>query len=690
MNAVVPAPKTSSPLAPPKVTGDDPATISPLPTPTSLSTAEPTLTPAATPVATLPLVVQVDATVDAGALDTSRMLNVAAGGYAPMANVNWLPGIYDELSRIGMEMVRVDHLLDEAFYSVVWRGSGDLNYDFSRLDRVVVPILQHGMQPLMCLSYKPEALDPRGQAKAPPIDLDEWSEVVRTFVEHYAGLGYTGLIWEVWNEPDHAFFFQGSPEQYVALYAATARAVKDIDPTAQVGGAADSSVTSPGGKLRPLLAHVAANPVVPLDFVSYHDYSDPDGDGRAPYTLSWNVEAIEAMVTEAGLAPREIFVTEWNLTPNMTTGPGAPPDTHAGAAAVAVKLYDLLEHPSIRRAFYFAPMDGYTPRQIFNGDLGLLTVNGHRKATYNLFEMVSRLGDHRLAATVTGDNTGDHASYALATRDEAGQIAVLIWNAWENARTVDLSVAGLPEDRPLVVTRSVIDATRGNYYHDYSQGLRGYSVGPSEPLVPIVEGPVAAGDGFFARYALPPHSVVLVEVTPGDDTHGAMTAPSVRAAPDNYAATKPVTASSSHPGSEWETDRLVDEITHSLPETLGWSSDVRSTADQTEWVQVDLGAVTVIDTVRLYPRDDLWHEGAGFPVDFTIQGAVNPDTWIDLVTAVGYDPHEPARQVQTFAFAPGSYRYIRVLATRLGAVDDGEYALQFAEMEVGAQEAATP
>ncbi len=625
--------------------------------------------------------------MDEGAFDKTRMLNSAVGGYAPLANVNWLPDAYDGLAAIGMQMIRLDHLTDDAFYSVVWRDAGgDLQFDFSRLDRVVVPMLQYGMQPLMCLSYKPEALDPRGQSKTPPTDLEEWAQVVSVFVEHYTSLGYSGLSWEVWNEPDQAFFFQGNPEQYVNLYATTARAVKAADPTARVGGSADSSVTAPGGKLRPLLGYVQTYPDVALDFVSYHDYSDPDGDGRQPYALAWNVAAVETMIAEAGLAPREIYVTEWNLTPNMTTGPGAPPDTNVGASAVAVKLYDLLAHPSIRRAFFFTPIEGYTPRQIFNGDLGLLTVNGHRKATYNLFDMISRLGDRRLTATVAGDNTADQHSYALATHDASGQVAVLVWNYWESARTVDLSVAGLPAltgGQDLSVTRYLIDATHANYYHDYEQGLRGYSVGPTEPLTAIDQGRRVPSDGFVERYDLPPYSVMLVLLTPAGQPSPEVEATTAATHPDNVAATMPVESSSAFNGSGWSTDRLVDEIRHSLPDALGWSSELHGDPDHTEWVQVDLGAPALVDTVRLYPRDDLRHEGAGFPVDFTIQGAVTPDEWTDLVTETSYDPGDPARQVQTFTFAPGTYSNIRLVATRLGAAGDDSFALQLAELEVG-------
>jgi len=40
--------------------------------------------------------------------------------------------------------------------------------------------------------------------------------------------------WEVWNEPDLAEFWNGTPAQYAALLDVTSSTIKQIDPTATV------------------------------------------------------------------------------------------------------------------------------------------------------------------------------------------------------------------------------------------------------------------------------------------------------------------------------------------------------------------------------------------------------------------------------------------------------------------------
>lgn len=674
----------NTPMAPTEPSTPEPAETETLLPPTSTPEPTPTLSPLR------PLTVNVDYLTDVGTFDASRMLNGSVGGYVPLSNFNWLADSLDEMIAIDLEMIRMDHLTDDTYYRVVWRNTdGDLQFDFSRLNRAIVPIFQAGMEPLMCLSYKPLVLAPQGTERQPPTDMNEWAEVVRAYVTHFKRMGYTGLHWEVWNEPDLGFFFQGSPQQYVQLYVTTAQTIKAIDPTARVGGTGDSSVGSPGGKLQPLLAHIQAHPEVPLDFVSYHDYGDPNGDGLPPYQLDWNVTAVESLLETHNLAPRDIFVTEWHLTPSLTTGAGAPSDTNVGAAAASVRLYNLLKYPSVKRVFFFSPIEGFKPEEVFSGDLGLLTVNYHRKAMYNLFQMVSYLGDRRVDVQIQGENADSRTSYALATRNgETRATAVLAWNYWDQARTLHLSVRGLPylrDGKNVAVTGYRIDAEHANYYRDYAAGLRGYPVGPSEALVPLDSYILPSTDVYRQRLAMPPNSVILVRLVPTDrDPNPGPLVPLPDLPPRNVAATKSVEASSTLPVNGWGTWQLVDENRHSLDNTLGWSSEYFDTPNQETWVRVDLGGPVRVDTVVLYPRDDEWHEGDGFPVDFKIQGATDaaPGDWTDLSVHTDYDPGEPARQAQVFTFPANAYRLIQVVATQLGDVEENRYALQFAELEV--------
>ena len=654
--------------------------------------------PSAVEPAAARLTVTIDYARPDGPLEKGRLLNGSEGGYEAMRNLNWLPEAYDKLAAIDFQMVRLDHLTNDKLYRVVSRDeTGRLRFDFTRLDRVIEPMLRKGMRPLMCLCYTPDVLKP-GDAKRVISDLDEWAQVVKAYVRHYRDRRQSGWYWEVWNEPDQESFFRGDSRRYVELYAKTAAAVKEVDPAARIGGAADSDPSSPGGKLGPLLEHVLTHPDVPLDFVSFHRYLDPDYDGRPPYDLKWNDDVVASMANFPRSPRPEVFVTEWNLSPKMDSGPGADSDTNVLAAGAAVMMSKALMCPGLTRVFYFSPIEGFQPTRILNGDLGLLTVNNHKKAVYNLFEMIARLGDTFLRADIRGENTGGQASFALATREKTSQkTSVLVWNYRDREARLNLSVDNLPyktEGKNIKVTRYLIDADHANFYKDIQAGLRGYKVGPAESLDPV-ESRVEVSAGTFVRTEkLAPFSVSLYVLEPSDLATAAGPVDPPAARPKfNHAASKPVTASSSAGDAGWGGEFLVDEITHSLPGTLGWGSAglpaQAASVDATggEWVMVDLGMAVTVDTVKLYPRDDQEHEGEGFPVDFKIQGAAHPGRWVDLVVRTDYGSGKTWNAVQLFSFPPEGFRYIRVVATRVSAAagngaDRPAPRFQLAEMEV--------
>jgi hypothetical protein len=207
-------------------------------------------------------------------------------------------------------------------------------------------------------------------------------------------------------------------------------------------------------------------------------------------------------------------------------------------------------------------------------------------------------------------------------------------------------------------------------------------------LEPVENDILSPTEAFSRRVSLAPYSVTLLILEP-TDLEPATAVDSERSLGSyNHAAGKPVKAASDLNIEGWERERLVDEITHSLPNTFGWSSELYGSPDQEVWVEVDLGQPVVVSAVRMHPRDDYGYEGAGFPPDFVVQGAVEPDQWTDILGTTGYHPGDIAHHVQSFEVTPGTYRYIRVLATRLGAVGDDGYAFQLAELEVMASSGA--
>jgi alpha-L-fucosidase 2 len=185
----------------------------------------------------------------------------------------------------------------------------------------------------------------------------------------------------------------------------------------------------------------------------------------------------------------------------------------------------------------------------------------------------------------------------------------------------------------------------------------------------------------------------------------------------NAALYKPVTASSNFkPEKErdnWDAAKLTDgtrintRIGH-----RGWTSALYDDAKHTEWVQVDLGQAVNAKTIQLWPLDhgDAWQNTHcsepfvesseidqsydGFPLDFHILVSQDGKAWDEITNKDRYcrpavGPDDSGRKPkdvtgpERFEFAPRSFRYVKIEATRLRKTRYfGKYAMQLAEIEV--------
>ena len=53
-------------------------------------------------------------------------------------------------------MVRFDHVFDDAFYHLVSKSSsGAITYNFTDLDKLILPLVKSGITPFISMSYTP-------------------------------------------------------------------------------------------------------------------------------------------------------------------------------------------------------------------------------------------------------------------------------------------------------------------------------------------------------------------------------------------------------------------------------------------------------------------------------------------------------------------------------------------------------
>ena len=607
-----------------------------------------------------------DLTAKGVAIDLSRLLNTSQGGYAPMRNTHWLTEQAAQMSSMGLKEIRVDHVFDDSTYHVVRKNkAGQIVYDFTVLDRVLIPLLDNGITPFIALSYMPGVLG--SNVYGPPDSLSAWSGAVTALVSHYRDLGHAGWDYEVWNEIDTNQWL-GTAAQYNELYAASAKAVKAADPTARVGGGTASGLTSPGDWSGQFIKYLGAHPTVPADFFTVHSY----------WSDKWNEGPnSRALLDAAGRKNLPIYLTEWNNLPNMTQGVGGGSDSNnslSGPAYIAKRLFRTFDSEAAK-FYYFTPIEGLVFNKPYNGDLGLITVDGHRKASGNVFEMYSHLESTVVVAKVTGLGTEDQDVFGLVTKNSDGTaVKAILWNNSDADSEMSVKLTGLPfANTNFRVQQKNVNATQGNGFADGSTAVVPTYPSASENAPIVKDQSLKPAQSYTDTVFLPPKSVVSIDLAATTTKVGKVTR-SAEPPQHNLAAAESgsvVTVSSSIEDAKlgWGQARLNDGRRHSLEFSAepirGWSSTAHAMSAGTEWVQVDLGTAKPVDTVALWPRDSQAFDGAGFPDDFTIQGSIDGSKWVTLYTASNYASHKVPSGEQTFEFPAAEYRYLKVTATKL-------------------------
>jgi len=398
-------------------------------------------------------------------------------------------------------------------------ASGKPIYDFTITDQTFDEFQKAGVQPMVELGFMPKDLAapvsgvsdyqvhyPKstisGASNNPPKDYAVWGELVKRYTEHlvqrYGEEKVSTWYFEVWNEPDIAYW-HASAEDYYKLYDYSVAGVRAALPNAIVGGPASTGPASEKASmfLDNFLKHcmndksAADGRAIPLDFISFHPKGRPTVvDGHVRMGLSNELKAagegfrivakypkyihLPIILSEAdpeGCAACSMKVNPSNAYRN---GPLYPVYT-----AAAIKgLFALQDRYKVNLISMLSWSFEFEGKEYFEGFRTLAT-NGVDKPVINVFRMAGLMSGHRVSTRSTGQiplddilNVGVRQGPdvdAFATKSDR-EAAVMLWNYHDDdvpaaGALTRVTIAGIPAGVNRVLLQHYrIDETHSNSY----------------------------------------------------------------------------------------------------------------------------------------------------------------------------------------------------------------------------------
>ncbi|MGN8057515.1 GH39 family glycosyl hydrolase [Pedobacter sp. 22163] len=400
-------------------------------------------------------------------------------------------------------------------------AKGNPVYDWKIVDQIFDTYVKRGMKPLAQIGFMPEALSTKPQPYQhkwkpgarydeiltgwayPPKDYKKWGNLVYEWVKHcvarYGKAEVESWYWEVWNEPDGAYW-KGTQAEFFKLYDYAADGLKRALPTAKIGGA---NVTGGGTKyLDAFIKHclndtnyVTGKIGSPLDAVLFHAKGSPrvvngtvvmnvraqlrniDGNYKiiSKYPQLKNIPVIIGESDPEGCAACGMSTNPENAYRNGTM-------YSSYTAASFARLYELTDKYKINLLGAVTWSFEFENQPWFAGFRDLAT-NGVDKPVLNVFRMFGQMKGNRVEVTsnrMYNLNAILDSSIrkpqtdigVLATKAEKNA-AVMLWNYHDEDKTdskdvVSILLNKLPA-KMVSVTEYRIDTENSNSYSEWKK-----------------------------------------------------------------------------------------------------------------------------------------------------------------------------------------------------------------------------
>ncbi|OCX53285.1 beta-xylosidase [Mucilaginibacter sp. PPCGB 2223] len=453
-------------------------------------------------------------------------------------------------------------------------AKGNPVYNYHIVDSIFDTYIKRGMKPLAQIGFMPEALSTHPEPYKhewkpglsytkimtgwayPPKDYNKWRDLVYNWVKHcvnrYGQKEVESWYWEVWNEPDGAYW-KGTVQEFYKLYDYAADGVKRALPTAKVGGA-----DATGGAMKyqaNFIKHCLRDTNYstgkigsPLDIVLFHAKGSPKVvNGVVVMNVKQQLQNINNHFKNIRLFPElkniPVIIGESDPEGCAACGMATNPENayrngtmySSYTAAAFARKYELMDEYDMNLLGAVSWSFEFEGQPWFAGFRDLST-NGVDKPVLNVFRMYGMMKGNRLKAednrmyplkmVLDSSVRGAQTDIGTLASADVHTAAIMVWNYHDedkqsSGEPVTVNIKNIPSAKA-TVTQYRIDDQHSNSYEVWKK--MGSPQNPTQAQISELEkagqlqtmGPPAkmtvVNGSLPVKFTLPRQGVALVKL----------------------------------------------------------------------------------------------------------------------------------------------------------------------------------
>ncbi|HYO10614.1 MAG TPA: hypothetical protein VER17_16725 [Tepidisphaeraceae bacterium] len=394
-------------------------------------------------------------------------------------------------------------------------AQGNPVYDWTIVDKIFDSYRAQGVRPMAQLGFMPKALSthpepyqhswtPKSKYQEimtgwcyPPKDYDKWRELcfqwVKHSIERYGKEEVEQWYWQVWNEPNGAYW-KGTQEEWFKTHDYAVDGVRRALPNARIGG---PHVAGAAGKyMREYFEHclrgtnlATGQKGTPLDYLSFQPKGQPKFvEGHVRMGIADHLRVINSafgtIASFPELKPKPIILGESDPDgcaacqgPQLGYRNGTMYSSYT--AASFARKHELADRHGVNLEGALTWAFTFEDQPYFAG-FRQLASNGVDLPVMNVFRMFAQMSGDRLESTsdsaVTLDDMlkngvrGERPDVAAFASREGGKVCAMVWHYHDDdlpgaAADTRVTLTGLPATATKARVREYrIDQEHGNAY----------------------------------------------------------------------------------------------------------------------------------------------------------------------------------------------------------------------------------